>query len=646
MDRKNLMFSLDIGTRNIIGIVGEFIDDGKFNILAYSIKEHDKRNMYDGQIHNIEGVTKVVKKIKEDLEEQIGTSLNRVSIAAAGRSLKTSKIKIDKTIDSSLEIDRNMVEVLELEAVQKAQDMINADKNTSNLKYYNIGYTIMNYYLEDNIMGKLEGHRGEEIGVKLIATFLPQIVVEGLYSVISKAGLEVSSITLEPIAAINVAIKEELRLLNLALIDIGAGTSDIAITQDGQIMAYAMTSTAGDEITETLSKKYLLDFNSSEALKTKLSSEDDHEFTDIVGITYNLTTKEIVANVYDIVNKISEEIAGKIIEYNGKAPNAVFIIGGSSQMPGLKECLADKLGLPKERVSIRDTSFIEGVEGITEDINGPDIVTPIGIAMEGISQNYNNFLQVKFNGEEIRTFNTENIKVSDILILNNYKPRNLIPQSGDDLVYFLNEERQAVSGKEGNPAEIYVNNEVANLNTSLKNNDEIKIIKGTKGEKPSVHIFDCISKEKIVYFNDEKYNLIKSIKLNGINVKENTELKENDRIEVCEYKTLGDFISFLQKNIRVDNVLINGDNANKNTILKTNDIITIEEKDIIKLIINKEEKVIKYNKKEFLFVDIFDHIDFDLTKPKGSLVLKLNGEDAEYMEPLKDYDVIQLFWEK
>lgn len=315
-------------------------------------------------------------------------------------------------------------------------------------------------------------------------------------------------------------------------------------------------------------------------------------------------------------------------------------------MPGLKECLADKLGLPKERVSIRDTSFIEGVEGITEDINGPDIVTPIGIAMEGISQNYNNFLQVKFNGEEIRTFNTENIKVSDILILNNYKPRNLIPQSGDDLVYFLNEERQAVSGKEGNPAEIYVNNEVANLNTSLKNNDEIKIIKGTKGEKPSVHIFDCISKEKIVYFNDEKYNLIKSIKLNGISVKENTELKENDRIEVCEYKTLGDFISFLQKNIRVDNVLINGDNANKNTILKTNDIITIEEKDIIKLIINKEEKVIKYNKKEFLFVDIFDHIDFDLTKPKGSLVLKLNGEDAEYMEPLKDYDVIQLFWEK
>ncbi len=80
------------------------------------------------------------------------------------------------------------------------------------------------------------------------------MVVEGLYSVILKSNLQVDNITLEPIAAINVAIKEELRLLNLALVDIGAGTSDIAITKDGKIIAYAMTSTAGDEITEAYRK--------------------------------------------------------------------------------------------------------------------------------------------------------------------------------------------------------------------------------------------------------------------------------------------------------------------------------------------------------------------------------------------------------
>ena len=248
----DLIFSLDIGTRTIIGIVGKYTEDEKLHILAYSFREHDRRNMYDGQIHNIDGVTKIVKEIKEELEARLGIELRKVSIAAAGRSLKTCKVRVDKEIDGSLEISRNIVEALELDAVQKAQQRINEDENQNKLKYYSIDYSVINYYLDDNFMTKLEGHRGDKIGVDLLATFLPQMVIEGLYTVVSKAGLEVGNITLEPIAAINVAIKEELRLLNLALVDIGAGTSDIAITKDGNIIAYAMTSTAGDEITEAL----------------------------------------------------------------------------------------------------------------------------------------------------------------------------------------------------------------------------------------------------------------------------------------------------------------------------------------------------------------------------------------------------------
>ncbi len=150
------------------------------------------------------------------------------------------------------------------------------------------------------------------------------MVIESLYTVISKAGLQVGNITLEPIAAINVAIKEELRLLNLALVDIGAGTSDIAITKDGNIIAYAMTSTAGDEITEALSRRYLLDFNVSEELKVQLSSQNIHHFKDIVGIEYELTTEEIVDSIKDTIDTISKGIVEKIVEFNGKAPSAVF----------------------------------------------------------------------------------------------------------------------------------------------------------------------------------------------------------------------------------------------------------------------------------------------------------------------------------
>ena len=97
----NLIFSLDIGTRTIIGIVAQYTEDEKINILGYSIKEHNRRNMYDGQIHDIEGVTKIVKEIVGELEEELGVKLKKVSIAAAGRSLKTCKVRVDKKIDKS-----------------------------------------------------------------------------------------------------------------------------------------------------------------------------------------------------------------------------------------------------------------------------------------------------------------------------------------------------------------------------------------------------------------------------------------------------------------------------------------------------------------------------------------------------------------
>ncbi|TCS90768.1 cell division protein FtsA [Keratinibaculum paraultunense] len=642
----DLVFSLDIGTRTIIGIVAQHTEDEKINILGYSIKEHDRRNMYDGQIHDIEGVTKIVEEIVEELEGKLNVKLKKVSIAAAGRSLKTCKVRVDKKIDETLEITKNMVDALELEAVQKAQNIVNEEQNNNKLKYYSIDYSVINYYLDDNVMTKLDGHRGEKIGVELLATFLPQMVIESLYTVISRAGLEVGTITLEPIAAINVAIKEDLRLLNLALVDIGAGTSDIAITKDGNIIAYAMTSKAGDEITEILSKKYLLDFTSSEKLKTQLNSKDKHNFNNIVGMKYELTTEEIVNDIYDIIDEISREIAEKILEFNGKAPSAVFLIGGSSQMPGLKECLAKNLGLPKERVSIRDISFIENIEGMDNNINGPDMITPIGIAIESLNKKYNNLIEIKFNGKEIRLFNVDKVKVSDILVLTGYNPRDLLPKLGEDFIYFVNGDKKTLTGGIGKPAEIYINNKIGNLNTSLQNGDVVEIKKGTKGEKMIPYLYDCIPREKIIFINEKPFNLIKYVKVNGIKIEGNPKLKEGDKIEIIEINTVEELLEYLNEDVSIERILLNGKKIKGNEKLEVNDQLLFLPTNNIHLIINGKEITIKHEKKEFLFVDIFNYIDFDLTKPKGKLVLKLNGEDAEYMAPLKDGDTIQIFWNK
>lgn len=657
IDNK-VIFSLDIGTRTIIGIVGEYDENEQFKVLAWTLKEHKKRNMYDGQIHDIDGVAKIVKEIVKELEEKTGISLKVVSIAAAGRALKTHRISLEQTIDSTKEISKYNIETLELEAVQKAQEEINKVDINKNLKYYSIGYTVVDYYLDESRMEKLEGHRGDRIGVELLATFLPQIVIEGLYSVISRVGLEVGSITLEPIAAINVAIKPELRLLNLALVDIGAGTSDIAITKDGQIISYGMTSTAGDEITERIAKAYLLDFNNSEKLKITLSKKEEQEFTDILGITHRLSTKEIVNNIIDVVETIAKEITDKILEYNTKSPNAVFLIGGSSQMPMLKETIAENLGLPKERVSIRDALLIDNIEGL-EGENGPDMITPIGIAIEGAQNKYRNFINLSFNGEDIRMFNTEDIKISDVLVMTGYDPRELMPKRTEDFIYYVNGKRRSVKGKEGIHTQIIVNGKDASFRTKLNDKDIIEIIPGIVEEVNLPYLYDVVLNKKNIYINGKELNIIKKMKINGNIINNDILLNQEDNIEIEEIKTIGE-LKLEDDSYKYSQFTVNGNDVEDNYILRDgdkvftrngtnekhiNDSKNINNNKNIKLVINGDEMEIPYKKDKFVFVDIFDYINFDLSSLNGKLVLKVNEKEAEYMEELKDGDKIMIRWE-
>ena len=259
MLEQNKRFALDIGTRSVIGIILEE-QDGQYNVVDALIKEHSERAMLDGQIHDVLSVSKIILEIKEKLEEKHGP-LKKVCVAAAGRALKTERAKITIDINGKPLIQKQDILHLELSAVQQAQAIV-AQKHQSDKShyYYCVGYSVLYYRLDGEEIGSLIDQQGEEASVEIIATFLPKVVVESLLSALQRAELEMDALTLEPIAAINVLIPPSMRRLNVALVDIGAGTSDIAITDLGTIIAYGMVPIAGDEITEALSDQLLLDF--------------------------------------------------------------------------------------------------------------------------------------------------------------------------------------------------------------------------------------------------------------------------------------------------------------------------------------------------------------------------------------------------
>lgn len=667
VNNRELIFSLDIGTRTVIGVVGELCGEN-FKILASEVVEHEKRNMYDGQIHDINGVVNIVKRIKEKLEQRLDIKLDKVAIAAAGRSLKTYRVKHEMEIDSSMKIDLRLIESLEMEAIQLAQNSLDEMTRSEETIYYCVGYTIVNYYLDGNFMENLEGHRGSRIGADVLATFLPYTVVDSLYTVMDRAGLEVVNLTLEPIAAMNVAVKKSLRLLNIALVDIGAGTSDIAISKDGAITAYAMVSVAGDEITESIARAYLLDFDSAEKLKVKLSSERIHKFVDIVGIEYELGTDEILDKIDDTIRTLANEIASKILEFNDKAPSAVFLVGGGSQLPRLKEYIADYLKLQPERVVVRNTSIIENVIEVPEQLSGPDAITPIGIGLYGIKNAYKDFIEIRVNDQKIKLFNTKTIKVSDALTFIGFNPRKLIPKRGRHIVYYLNGEERKVLGQPGEPAKIYINDMQASLASLLKDGDNVKIIESTEGKEAELQLADCVELHKKIIVNNQLVNLVIETKVNGVPVSDNIRIKDGDMVEFKEIKSVEELLNYLNIEKYEHIVYKDGNIVDSNYRLKDNDIIEIksiesskevsfEKKEVnleqneqkcnmLKLVINGEETIIKHDKKSFIFVDIFDYIDIDLTKPQGELVLNVNGNKAEFTQKLKDNDVVDVYWKK
>ncbi|KNF10143.1 cell division protein FtsA [Gottschalkia purinilytica] len=661
---NELIFSLDIGTRTIIGIVG-VKENENFRIIASDIIEHEKRAMYDGQIHDINSVTNVVRRVKESLESKVGTTLNKVCIAAAGRSLETCRTSTTIDVDITREIDIRTIRSAEMEAIQDTQEKLDKDleKQDQRVRYYCVGYTVVNYYLDDVLIENLEGHRGSNITIDVLATFLPYTVVNSLHTVMDRVGLEVKNMTLEPMAAINVAIKKNLRLLNLALVDIGAGTSDIAITRDGSICAYAMASIAGDEITEKISKVFLLDYDVAEKLKIELNIKDIHEFEDIVGIKYEMTTEEILNKIDDTIRLLAKEISEKILELNEKSPSAIFLIGGGSQIPRLDDYIAEFLELQKERVVVRDTSIIENVEGITDNIKGSNAITPIGIATISMGDNYDNFIEVTVNNEKLKMFNTNSYRVMDALLLIGYNPRKLIAKRGEELIYYFNDERKVSIGEIGDPAKIYVNGEIKDLEYELKNRDIVKIEDAIKGSKPKIRIRDVVDMDKKLYVNEKEYNFIEKVIVNNRLVDGNYLIRDNDQVKVEQIITLEDLFNKL--NLDINKYICYKDNIkiNSSYILNKDDKIFYEKIDkgsnqrekernnkskekTISLNVNGEKITISYKKNRLNFIDIFKYINFDLSKPKGSLVLRLNGLRAEYLQPLNEGDNIEIYWEK
>lgn len=661
-----LIFGLDIGTRSIVGTVG-YRDQSGFNVVAQYVKYHDTRAMLDGQIHDIGKVSESITYVRQELELQLGRKLNEVCIAAAGRVLKTAVGFGEYEFDEPTVVNQEYIHTLELIGVEKAHDQI-LEELSIREKYYCVGYTVIKYYLNEFDITNLEGHKAHKIGAKVLATFLPEEVVDGLYAAVEGAGLQVSNLTLEPIAAINVAIPDNYRLLNICLVDVGAGTSDICVTKDGSIIGYGMIPAAGDELTESIVKEYLVDFKTAEKLKMVKTSRKHISYKDIMGITHKLTPKEIYDTTDCVMEQITSSIADKIIELNGgKAVSAVFVVGGGGKIPGFTHKLAKCLKLSDERVALRGEEVLQDVhiliDGTKKD---PLIVTPIGICINFYEQR-NNFIFVQVNQERIKLYNNDKLTVFDAAIAYGLNNEAIFPKRGTDLNYTVNGKPRIARGIQGEVAIIYLNGEEVGINQAIEANDKIKIIESTVGDAASVtigHLSEYSNTIQIIV-NGTTLLCPKFAMVNGQLQSEYYQIQEQDKVEILNYYTLEQLLTFLD--VQPENTIyVNKEQANAETQIyenftvewkndieyedlpkeDNNSVTSIQQEELTYIQVSVNGQSVRLNgKSQYVFVDIFDSYPFDLTVVKGTeLVTTINGNKAEYFDTLHSGDSIEVYW--
>ncbi len=571
---EQLVFGLDIGTRSVVGMAG-YKENNQFIVEAHCVREHETRAMLDGQIHDIDKVTETIREVKEALEKQLDVELNEVCIAAAGRVLKTVRVTVEYVFASETAVNEEHVNSLNLMGVEKAYNTLREELGEGRNNFYCVGYTVVNYTLNGYSMMKLNGHKASKIGTELIATFLPDEVINGLYTAVETAGLKVATLTLEPIAAINVAIPEKFRLLNIAMVDVGAGTSDICITKDGGVIAYGMIPYAGDEITEYIAQKYLVEFKVAENIKTSCLRKKKVSFKDVMGIAHHLTTQEVLQEVSEIVTKITNCIAERILELNGgKSVSAVFIVGGGGKIPGFVENIAQYLNLPKERVALRGEDVLGSVTFKQENIKKDSLlVTPIGICLNYYDQS-NNFIFVNVNGEHIKIYYNKNLTISDAAIQMGYPNRKLFPQRGKSLEFTINGVPRSMKGSLGEAAHIKLNDETVGLSHNISNDDRIEIIASTVGRDAQCELRKLPEYHGSINImvNGTKVFFPKLIKVNSHTVAGNYMIQNNDIIEISEYYTLKQALEYMDLNFNGE-ILVNNAPADMEQKIYENDSI-------------------------------------------------------------------------
>jgi cell division protein FtsA len=381
MENSDIVVGLDIGTTKIACIVGKRDENGKIEILG--IGKSESLGVSRGVVANIDKTVQAIQTAVEEAKNKTGVDIKYVNVGIAGqhiKSLQNRGIYMRDSLDEEIgkEDVRNLIRDMYKLQMLPGEEII---------------HVLPQDYIVDNEPGIKEPVGMS--GIRLEANFhiiTGQIAAaKNIHRCAYKAGLSVTELVLEPLASAAAVLSEEEKEAGVALVDIGGGTTDIAIFQDKIIRHTAVIPFGGNIITEDIKEGCTIIKHQAELLKVKFGSAlateaKDNEIVSIPGLRGREPREISLKNLASIIQARMEEIIEHVYYeiknsgYEKKLIGGIVVTGGGSNLrhlPQLMEYITGmdvRVGYPNEHLA----------PGNPEDVTSPIFSTGVGLVMKGL----------------------------------------------------------------------------------------------------------------------------------------------------------------------------------------------------------------------------------------------------------------------
>ncbi len=376
---KNLIVGLDIGTSKIVAIVGELQPEGTVKVIG--LGQHISRGLKKGVVINIESTMQSIQRALEEAELMADCKINNVYTGIAGSHIKSlnshGMVKIKDAEVSQMDVDR-VIETARAIALPADQQIL---------------HILTQEYIIDGQEDVREplGMSGMKLEAKVHIVTGAVAAAQNIVKCIKRCGIEVSDLILQPLASSLAVLTEDEKELGVCLVDIGGGTTDIAVFKQGAIRHTAVVPIAGDQMTNDVAVAFRTPTQSAEDIKVKYGCAlrqlaDARETVEVPGVDGREPRQLSVQTLAEVLEPRVVELYEMVLNELRRSgmeemiASGIVITGGSAMMRGMVELgeeifhMPVRMGLPRY------------VGGLSEVVSNPRYATGVGLVLMGKQQ--------------------------------------------------------------------------------------------------------------------------------------------------------------------------------------------------------------------------------------------------------------------